>query len=109
MVNNALIQSFLTNKMFQEARDVVTRASQRWDKNKLEFETELPTATKQWRHIITAMKKSDFYISSLKLSIPEEMFEELRRIPPNVRSNLNEIRRIAAAEEGSQRAFMEHT
>lgn len=94
--------------MFQKAHDLVTQASQDKNKNELEISIQFSRSTKQRHPIFTAMKKVDYYVRGLKSSNRKEILEELRRLPPNRRSNLKDTRRIAAAKAHSQRVLMEH-
>lgn len=52
------------------------------------------------------MKKINSYVRGLKPSIPEQGLKELRPMPPNVRSNIIEIRHIEAEKGRSQRGLM---
>lgn len=54
------------------------------------------------------MEKVIYYVRGLKPSNLKIVLEELRLMPPNVRSNLIIIRRIAAAEGRSSQALLEH-
>lgn len=54
------------------------------------------------------MKKVDYYACGLTRSISDEVLEELRCMPPNVRFNLVKIRRFGVANGRSQRALMDH-
>lgn len=53
------------------------------------------------------MKKGTYYIGGLESSICGKMLEELRYRPSNVRYNLIDTRRTAAAKGRSQRALMQ--
>lgn len=77
-------------------------------RKRIEFETLLFEATGQCRRTFTDMEKNRYYIHSLKSSIHEEMLEELQSIPPNVCSNLFEIRWIAATKGHSQCTSVKH-
>lgn len=54
------------------------------------------------------MEKVGYYVCGLKPSIFEDMLEKLPRMPPNERSKLIDIRRIAAAGRRSHRELMKH-
>lgn len=54
------------------------------------------------------MKEDNCYVRGLKPYIRKEIMEELQRIPPNMRSNLIEIKRMETENVRSERALMEH-
>lgn len=56
----------LTEKVLYKAHDLVIRASQRLNKDKVEFNTQLLKATTQFDHILTAMGNVNYYLCSLK-------------------------------------------
>lgn len=107
MAFNARIQQFLTEGVIQEAHILVTRASQRRNKDKLEIETRFVQATKQSIHIFSAMEITQ-YVRGLKPPIYKKMLEIIRRVSSNVRTMLNDIRQIVIAMECSQRSLMKN-
>lgn len=54
----------------------------------------------------SATQKLNYYIRGLKPSVCKKIFEQLRRTPDNVRSNLIAFRRIAADKGRSQCALI---
>lgn len=98
MVINALMKRFLIKNVLQEAHASVIRGSQWPDEDELEFEAHFSKPTRQCCHTFTVMGNVNYYVCGLKSSIREGMLEELRRMPPKVRSNLMYVIRTAAAK-----------
>lgn len=86
----------------------MTQVSQRPDKDELEFKTGFSEAKRQCCHIISAMDEASNYVCVPKLSNLEEMWEKIRCIPPNERSILIFIKRIAEAKKHFGRKLVEH-
>lgn len=55
------------------------------------------------------MERASYYVPDLKPLICEEILETLDRRPPNVLSNINDIRPVAADTGRFQRGLLEHT
>lgn len=56
--------------------------------------------------MFSAIEKVNYYIRDLKPSDREEALEELRRMPPNFRPSLIDIRRNTAAKVDSQQTLL---
>lgn len=65
--------------------------------------------TRQYGHLYASMEKVNHYVCVLKPSIREEMPQEMRRIPLNVRSNLIGIKVLQLQKDSSQRALIQYT
>lgn len=96
VIINALIPHFLTETVLQEPHGLVTQSFQRLGKDKLKLETRFSKITRQFHQLFTAMGKVNYYVCSLKQSICEDILKGLPRMPPNVRSNLIDIKTMAA-------------
>lgn len=94
--------------MLQKVHGLETGPFQRAVVDAQEFKTGFSKATRRYRHMFTPMENVDTYVCGLKPSICKEILKELRRMSPNVSFNLNDIERITAENERSQRALMEH-
>lgn len=106
MFIHALIQRFSIENWNHEEQNFETRASQRPDRDKLEFENQFSKSTEQCRQIFTAIEKVNYYFCGLKPPICEEMLKEIRRMVPNQRSNHIDIRNIAAGKGLFQHSLM---
>lgn len=62
---NAFIQPFVTENVFQEAHDLVARASQRLEENKMEFKTRCFNAIWEFSPIFSATEKVCYIIRAL--------------------------------------------
>lgn len=82
--------------MLQETPERVIRACQRPDKAKLDFETQISKAERQYCHFFQPNKLTT--ARELKPSIRKENPEELQRVRPNLHSSLIDTRNIASAK-----------
>lgn len=94
--------------MHRKAHGLVSRARLRPKQDKLEFKTEIPRTTRQFRHTLTDTEQTSYYDGGLKPSVRDEILEELQLMAHNISFILIEIMLIAAAKKRFHRALMEH-